>query len=78
MLTFARAPVAVTYVGPKVHAHLSPFSFPLLSYHAFRLGSDTVSASSWEITEIIPSAPDGVGWGVGDGSVLGRKQTDWY
>ena len=29
------APFAAVWVGPNFQAHLSPFSFPLASYHAF-------------------------------------------
>ena len=38
---------------PKVHAHLSAFSFPWLSYHALRKGLDAASATSWANTDIM-------------------------
>src|SRR3954451_12524572 len=42
---------------PNVHAHLSAFSSPRLSYHAFRSGSVAASSSSCEIMLAAPSAP---------------------
>src|SRR5579884_3281582 len=44
--------------APNVHAHLSPFSAPLLSAHPLTgSGSVLLSSSSWAITETIPSTP---------------------
>jgi hypothetical protein len=40
------APFAAVWVGPNFQAHLSPFSFPLASYHAFANESDCVSSAS--------------------------------
>ena len=40
MLSFA------VLVLPNIHAHLSAFSLPLLSYHAVTRGSEATSASS--------------------------------
>src|SRR5881394_4615310 len=42
-------PLDVVYVVPNVHAHLSAFSMPRRSYHAFRSGSVTASSSSCEM-----------------------------
>src|SRR5262249_49132746 len=42
---------------PKVHAHLSAFSAPRVSYHALRSGSDVASSNSCAITLAMPSAP---------------------
>src|SRR5437660_478506 len=42
---------------PKVHAHLSAFSWPRVSYHAFRSGSDAASSSSCEMMLAMPSVP---------------------
>src|SRR5258708_14258494 len=53
---FAEAPLTV-YVVPNVHAHLSAFSCPLVSYQAFKSGSVTASSNSCEMIEAIPSAP---------------------
>src|ERR1051326_995421 len=53
----AREPLATRYVVPKVHAHLSAFSSPRGSYHAFRSGSVTASSSSCAMIDAIPSAP---------------------
>src|SRR5215470_6954625 len=53
---FAIAPPDV-YVLPNVHAHLSAFSSPRLSYQALRSGSVTASSSSCEMIEAMPSAP---------------------
>ena len=44
-------------IVPKFHAHLSPVSAPVLSYHAFSSGSLVVSANSWANTEIMLSTP---------------------
>src|SRR5205085_5841485 len=52
----ACAPLAV-YVVPNVHAHLSAFSEPRRSYHAFRSGSVVASSSSCAMMLAIPSAP---------------------
>src|SRR5438445_4549503 len=41
---------------PKVHAHLSAFSWPRVSYQAFRSGSEVVSSNSCERMEAIESA----------------------
>src|SRR5690349_19934360 len=54
---FASDPLLTLYVVPKVHAHLSAFSWPRRSYQAFRLGSVTDSSSSWLMMDAIPSAP---------------------
>src|SRR5260370_4964262 len=44
--------------APKVHAHLSPFSEPLLSSQPeVGFGSVLVSSSSLAITDTIPSTP---------------------
>src|SRR5260370_17624557 len=44
--------------APKVHAHLSPFSEPLLSAQPeVGFGSVLVSSSSWAITDTMPSTP---------------------
>src|SRR6266566_517355 len=53
---FAEAPLTV-YVVPNVHAHLSAFSCPRVSYQAFRSGSVVASSNSWAIIDAIPSAP---------------------
>src|SRR4051794_36838078 len=45
------------YVVPNVHAHLSAFSAPLVSYHALRSGSVTLSSSSCAMMLAMPSAP---------------------
>src|SRR3954464_15581529 len=42
---------------PKVHAHLSAFSAPRLSYQALRSGSVTASSSSCATIDAIASAP---------------------
>src|SRR5438046_10678611 len=42
---------------PNVHAHLSAFSIPCRSYHAFKSGSLTASSSSCAMMLAIPSAP---------------------
>src|SRR5689334_15237786 len=42
---------------PNVHAHLSAFSSPRLSYHAFKSGSVVASSSSWATIDAMPSAP---------------------
>src|SRR5881392_503158 len=52
----ACAPLAV-YVVPNVHAHLSAFSEPRRSYHAFRSGSVVASSSSCAMMLAMPSAP---------------------
>src|SRR5207302_1201331 len=54
---FAKAPFGVVNVAPNVHAHLSAFSCPLVSYQAFKSGSVTASSNSWAIIDAIPSAP---------------------
>src|SRR3954464_9383872 len=54
---FACEPLATVYSAPNVHAHLSAFSAPRVSYHALRSGSVTASSSSCEMIEAIPSAP---------------------
>src|SRR5512143_316411 len=54
---FACAPFGAAYWGPKFQAHLSAFSRPRVSYHAFRSGSVTDSSSSWAMTLAMPSAP---------------------
>src|SRR5262252_7191208 len=53
---FAIEPLAVLYVWPKVHAHLSAFSAPLESYHALSWGSVADSSISWLMTDAIASA----------------------
>src|SRR5256886_15241910 len=53
----ASAPFPVAYVVPNVHAHLSAFSMPRLSYQAFKSGSVTDSSSSCAMMLAIPSAP---------------------
>src|SRR5262249_21004365 len=45
------------WVAPKLKLHLSAFSSPLLSNHAFRSGSEIASSCSWVRTLIKPSAP---------------------
>src|SRR5690349_4142993 len=47
-------PFAVLYVEPKVQAHLSAFSFPLLSYQALR--SSSVFVSSVSCASVLTSA----------------------
>src|SRR3954469_10373644 len=42
---------------PKVHAHLSAFSLPRRSYHAFRSGSLIASSVSCAMIDAMPSAP---------------------
>src|SRR2546426_1936108 len=42
---------------PNVHAHLSAFSAPRVSYHALRSGSVTASSSSCAMMLAMPSAP---------------------
>src|SRR6266550_6425475 len=51
------APLAAVCTVPKVHAHLSAFSAPRLSYQAFKSGSVTASSNSCEMIEAMPSAP---------------------
>src|SRR5579862_4242130 len=51
------APLAACDVVPNVHAHLSAFSWPRPSYHAFRSGSVMLSSSSCETMLAMPSAP---------------------
>src|SRR5581483_3586030 len=46
--------------GPEFHAHLSPFSWPALSYHALSCGSVTASAYSWPATMLTPSRRPGL------------------
>src|SRR4029079_10358560 len=53
----APLPIDAVDVVPKVHAHLSAFSCPRLSYHALRSGSVTASSSSCETMLAMPSAP---------------------
>src|SRR5437762_2526336 len=53
----ARAPFGDVNVAPNVQAHLSAFSYPRLSYHAFKSGSVTASSNSCAMIEAIPSAP---------------------
>src|SRR5947207_1812610 len=55
MLNFE--PFDAAYVDPNVHAHLSAFSAPCRSYHAFKSGSVTASSSSCEMMLAMPSAP---------------------
>src|SRR5258708_1483866 len=50
-------PVPLLYVVPKVHAHLSPFSWPRRSYQALRSGSVVASSNSCAMIDAIPSAP---------------------
>src|SRR5580692_803922 len=47
----------VPVTGPYFQAHLSAFSLPAESYHAFKSGSLTASEASWAMIEAIPSAP---------------------
>src|SRR2546423_7049254 len=54
---FAFEPFEVVYVVPNVHAHLSAFSCPRVSYQAFKSGSVTASSNSCEMIEAMPSAP---------------------
>src|SRR5205814_3161584 len=54
---FALAPFPVVYVVPKVQAHLSAFSAPRRSYHAFRSGSEIASSISCAMMLAMPSAP---------------------
>src|SRR5438128_8332943 len=42
---------------PNVHAHLSAFSAPRVSYHALRSGSVVASSSSCAMMLAMPSAP---------------------
>src|SRR5580765_4230848 len=42
---------------PKLKLHLSAFSWPLASNHAFRSGSEMASSSSCESTLAMPSIP---------------------
>src|SRR6185437_12561568 len=51
------APLGNDVVVPNVHAHLSAFSWPRVSYHALRSGSVTLSSSSCEMMLAMPSAP---------------------
>src|SRR3954467_9741789 len=53
----ANALFAALYVVPNVHAHLSAFSAPLVSYQALRSGSVTASSSSCAMMLAMPSAP---------------------
>ena len=48
--------------GPKFQAHLSPFSAPLASYHAFSCGSVIASLCSWLVTLIVGSASELFGY----------------
>src|SRR6185369_2782664 len=57
IIMFAKAPFEVMTVFPNVQAHLSAFSYPLVSYQAFRSGSVTASSNSWAMMDAIPSAP---------------------
>ena len=41
----------------ELHAHLSAFSFPELSYQALRFGSEIASSVSCALIDAIPSAP---------------------
>src|SRR5438270_12945839 len=50
-------PLDAVCVVPNVHAHLSAFSAPELSYQALRSGSVAASSSSWAKIEAMPSAP---------------------
>src|ERR1700693_1293050 len=50
-------PLVAVDVVPNVQAHLSAFSWPRRSYHAFRSGSVVASSSSWAMMLAIPSAP---------------------
>src|SRR5438046_5671642 len=50
-------PFGAVDVAPKVQAHLSAFSYPRVSYHAFRSESVTASSNSCAMIEAIPSAP---------------------
>src|SRR5882724_2566322 len=54
---FVSEPLLAIPMAPKVQAHLSAFSSPVPSYHAFRSGSVAVSSNSCAITETIASAP---------------------
>src|SRR2546430_17440225 len=56
-VTLYLEPLPAVEVVPKVQAHLSVFSCPLVSYQAFRSGSVVASSNSWAIIEAIPSAP---------------------
>src|SRR5690242_21763202 len=53
----AWAPLDAVYVAPNVHAHLSAFSWPRVSYHALRSGSVVASSSSCAMMLAMPSAP---------------------
>src|SRR2546426_8713005 len=44
-------------VGPNFQAHLSAFSWPLVSYQALRSGSVAASSDSCAMIDAIPSAP---------------------
>src|ERR1700693_965490 len=50
-------PLVAVDVVPNVQAHLSAFSWPRRSYHAFRSGSVTASSNSWAMMLAMPSAP---------------------
>src|SRR5947208_9894991 len=52
-----KEPFEAVDVEPNVHAHLSAFSCPRRSYHAFSIGSVDASSSSCAMIEAIPSAP---------------------
>src|SRR5436305_14520496 len=56
-LKLYREPFEAVPVVPKVHAHLSAFSCPRLSYHAFRSGSLIASSDSWAMMLAMASAP---------------------
>src|SRR5689334_15431687 len=53
----AWAPLDAVYVAPNVHAHLSAFSWPRVSYHALRSGSVVASSSSCAMMLAMPSEP---------------------
>src|SRR5204863_1099005 len=55
-------PLPAGVVVPNVHAHLSAFSAPRLSYQAFRSGSVVASSNSWAIT-LIMASPAGLLFG---------------
>src|SRR5512144_801572 len=50
-------PLEAVYSVPNFQAHLSAFSWPRVSYQAFRSGSEEASSNSWEMMDAMPSAP---------------------
>src|SRR5258706_4330222 len=56
-VTLAVEPFEAVNVLPNVHAHLSAFSAPRVSYQALRSGSLIASSDSCAMIDAMPSAP---------------------